>query len=113
MTRRNGVVFAQRVGIVAGAALAVLALSKAIGGGVQGYADQVSARAWEMHSRPLVAELRAEENIRRHADSLIVERLRDYGRDRIYLIDVMESPPGSRERQRKIDRVRAAWGTLP
>ena len=97
----NGVQFVKKVGIVAGAFLAVITAAQVLGG--------CAMRAF---IEPVIAQ---ERQARIEADKIITEQLTKNARaisqvsqDRLDLLAVLEYPPGP-ARRREIDRVRRIW----
>ena len=99
----NGVQFAKKVGIVAGAFLATIAMGNILSGAVVKYMMQ-----------PVVADMVAEERRARvSADSLMTAQwagvAMKMSADRITLLEIMSTPPGSVQRERMIQKARRGW----
>lgn len=87
--------FAKRTGIVAGALVAVLTLSNALGGVLMRQAMV-----------PIAQEIQRQVAVER--SERIASDLQLSG-DRLLILDILEYPPG-RERSRRLARAREQWG---
>ena len=98
MTGRNGIEFFKKVGVVAGAALAVVALGNTLGG--------FAVRQLVL---PAIREVVAEEREARvKADVELSAAILQLSQDRLMILTILEYPPGP-QRAAEIRRVREAW----
>lgn len=96
----NGVEFAKKVGLVAGAALAVVSLGNTLGGFA---VRQIVVPAM----RQVMAE---EREARARADTELAAAITQLSSDRLVLLAILEYPVG-RERAEAVRRVRVEWTT--
>lgn len=89
----NGIEFAKKVGIVAGAVIACAS---------------IVSWTWGLATQPLWAEIRNEQRARVQADSMLAVTIRGMQHERLDLIDIMLAPPGPM-REKKLTETRARW----
>jgi len=94
----NGVGFAGRVGIIAGAALAVISLGNALGG--------LALRT--MVAPEIERILVQERHARVAADSTLAISIAQLSADRLIVLTILEYPPGP-DRSAAIRRARTIW----
>ena len=97
MSGKNGVEFSRKVGIVAGALLAVGTLLHI-----------AASFAWVNATRPILSALAEERRARVEGDSLILGKLIEMSHDRVDLMEAMNLPAGP-ERTRAFARIRHEW----
>lgn len=97
--------FMKKVGIVAGAVLAVMAISNTLGG-------LIFSQAMAPVTREIVKQVTEEREARVAADQKLTASLMSMSNalssDRLAILAVLEYPPG-RERSRRIRLIREAW----
>jgi len=97
MTKPQAMTYITKVGIAAGALIAV---------------GQIVSWSWEQASKPLHDEIRMERIDRAAADSVLARQFRNYQLqsyiERLDLIDVMATPAGP-ARDRKFRETRQRW----
>lgn len=89
--------FFKRLGIVAGAIIAVATII-----------SWISGHAWHLAINPVLDALANERRERVTTDSLLVRRLEGISHDRLDLIDIMLTPPGP-GREKKLQAIRLQW----
>ena len=100
MTKGNGVEFMKKLGIVAGAIIAVGTI-----------VSWISGKAWVLAMQPIVSEWNQQLSDERHArqfnDSLLVVKLNRNDRDRFELLELLLSEP--KARAAKVAQMRERW----
>ena len=91
---KNGIEFAKRVGVVCGALLATGALMTGV---------------YTLATKPIMNAVAEERSARIVADSALGKQLANLSHDRVMLLNLLEYPPGSRERKIEVQTLRRLW----